>query len=118
MADNENDIEIKRGDSYRLPFTVTNNITGAIIPLNGATLKMTVTTIKDPPDDTTKLFDVDGVIDADPLTGNVTFKPTVLDTAVIGKYFYDIQMTSGPAEDVDVHTVQKAKFDIVQDNTK
>jgi hypothetical protein len=111
----EDDVQIYRGDSYDLPFTITDKITGALIPLTGATLKMTVTTIKDPPDDTTKLFDMDGVINADPTTGKVAFRPTVLNTAVIGKYFYDIQLTG---VDGSVRTVQKAGFEIRQDNTK
>ena len=110
----EDDVQIFRGDSYNLPFTITDKNTGAIVPLTGATLKMTVTTIKDPPDDTYKLFDMDGVIDADPTTGKVVFKPTVQNTATIGKYFYDIQLTGAG----DVRTVQKAAFNIVQDNTK
>ena len=110
----ENDITIFRGDSYDLSFTLTDSTTGLPVSLAGATLKLTVTTIKDPPDATTKLFDVAGVVDADPTTGIVTFKPTTANTAVIGKYFYDVQLTSG----TDVRTVQKAKFDIVQDNTK
>jgi hypothetical protein len=111
----EDDVEIFRGDSYDLPFTITNKITGAIISLAGATLKMTVTTIKDPPDDTFKLFDMDGVINADPTTGKVAFRPTVQNTAAIGKYFYDIQLSGA---DGSVRKVQKAKLDIVQDNTK
>jgi len=110
----ENDITMFRGDSYGLSFTITDSDTGQPVPLAGATLKMTVTTIRDPPDDTTKLFDMDGVVDADPTTGKVVFKPTSLDTATIGKYFYDIQLTGAG----DVRTVQKAAFNIVQDNTK
>ena len=110
----DNDITMYRGDSYDLSFTITDSGTGLPVPLNGATLKLTVTTIKDPPDNTTKLFDLDGTVDADPTTGVVVFKPTSLNTAAIGNYFYDIQLTG----DGDVRTVQKAKFNIVQDNTK
>jgi len=110
----ENDITIYRGDSYDLSFTITDSATSLPVPLNGATLKMTVTTIKDPPDNTTKLFDIDGVVDADPTTGIVTFKPTSVNTAAIGKYFYDIQLSGSG----DIRTVQKAAFNIVQDNTK
>jgi len=111
---NENDIEIFRGDSYGLSFTITNSVTGLPVSLAGATLKMSVTSIKDPPDATTLLFEMIGVVDADPTTGIVVFTPTSLNTATIGKYFYDIQMTSGS----EVRTVQKAAFNIVQDNTK
>jgi hypothetical protein len=111
---NENDITMFRGDSYGLAFTITDSDTSLPVSLAGATLKMTVTTIRDPPDDTTKLFDVDGVVDADPMTGKVVFKPTSLNTAAIGKYFYDIQLSGAG----DVRTVQKAGFNIIQDNTK
>ena len=111
---NENDIRMYRGDSYDLTFTITDSDTALPVSLSGAALKMTVTTIKDPPDATTKLFDMTGTIDADPTTGIVVFKPTSVNTAAIGNYFYDIQLTSG----TDVRTVRKAKFDIVQDNTK
>ena len=110
----EDDITMYRGDSYNLDFTITDSSTGLPVSLNGATLKMTVTTIENPPDNTTKLFDVDGVVDADPTTGIVSFKPTVSNTAAIGNYWYDIQLTSG----TDVRTVQKAAFNIAQDNTK
>jgi hypothetical protein len=110
----ENDITMYRGDSYDLSFTITDSATSLPVSLAGATLKMTVTTIKDPPDATTKLFDMDGVVNADPTTGIVAFKPTSLNTAAIGKYFYDIQLSGAG----DIRTVQKAAFNIVQDNTK
>ena len=117
MAESEDDVFIRRGDSYDLPFIIKNNNTGELIPTAGASFKMTVTSIKDPPDDTYKLFDMDGVADPDPTTSRVVFRPTVEQTAVIGKRFYDIQMTTDPP-DSSVRTVQKAKFEIGQDNTK
>ena len=112
-----NDIEIHRGDSYPLPFDITDDsdeVAGPVpIPLDGWTLRMTVTTIKDPPDDTYKVFDMVGVM-VPALIGRAEFTPTVQDTAVIGNHFYDVQITKGS----EVRTVRKAKFDIVQDNTK
>jgi len=117
MAASEDDVFIYRGDSHDLPFIIKDNKTGELIPTAGQSFKMTVTTIKDPPDDTYKLFDMDGVADTDPTTSRVVFRPTVEQTAVIGKYFYDIQMTAEPP-DSSVRTVQKARFEIGQDNTK
>lgn len=106
-----------RGDSYPLELTIKNKATGDAVPLTGFSFIMTVTTIKDPPDDTTVKFTVIGVIDPDQVAnmGKVTFTPTTDNTDEIGKFFYDVQMTNASGH---IRTIAKNNFDITQDNTK
>jgi len=107
------DITMVRGDSYPITFTLKNTNTKQLLPLpTGTTAKLTVTSIANPPDDTTKIFDLDGVL-TDP--GIAVFWPTSLQTANLLKAFYDIQLTG---TDTSVRTVVKASFNIVQDRTK
>lgn len=47
--------------------------------------------------------------------GVVTFTPTAANTAIIGAYFYDVQLTDA---DGNVRTVVKNTFTITQDITK
>jgi hypothetical protein len=108
------DVTVSRGDTYPIKVTLTDGSTGLPMNLTGMTGKLTVTSIKDPPDATTKVFDVTGVLTATPTDGIMNFTPTSDNTANIGKYYYDIQISGVNY----VRTVVKAQFIIVQDNTK
>lgn len=109
------EIEMYRGDSYPITFTVTDKDTGEAIDLTGASAILTVDTLKSPVDNTTKVFSVNGVIDADPLTGKVSFTPTTGNTATVGRYFYDVQLTLPGGS---VRTIAKSTFTITMDITK
>lgn len=107
-------INMYRGDSYPIFFTFTDKATGEPIDLTGATAKLTIDTAQNPTSDATKVFSVNAVIDTDPLTGKMSFTPTTTDTATIGKYYYDVQLTIGAT----VRTVVKSTFAITMDITK
>ena len=112
------EIEIYRGDSYPIAIVVKDRSTGEPIDLTGYSFVMTCDSRKDPNDNSTQLFQVNGEVDPDQVnnTGKVTFTPTTSDTnQEIGKYYYDIQMTDASGH---IRTIKKDKLKIVQDITK
>jgi hypothetical protein len=115
MARKVTAITMYRGDSYPITLTLTDKATAAAIDLTGCTLLMTVDETENPTDDSTMLFEVEGALDADPETGKATFTPLAADTATVGNYFYDIQLTDA---DGNIRTVVKSTFVISQDITK
>ena len=115
MARKTQAITMYRGDSYPITLALTDKTSGNPIDLTGCTLLLTVDSLEEPPDDTTALFDIPGVLDADPTTGKVTFTPTSTDTGTPGSYFYDVQLTDG---DGNIRTVVKSTFTVSQDITK
>jgi hypothetical protein len=111
-------ITMYRGDSYPLALTIKDKDTSEEIPLTGYSFIMTVDTLKLPPDDTTKVFEVAGLVDVDQVNnpGRVTFTPTTEQTNIdIKKYYYDVQMTDANG---NIRTIAKNEFKIVQDITK
>lgn len=115
MAKATTAITMYRGDSYPITLTLTDKTTKAAIDLTGCSLTMTVDTLSAPPDDTTKVFEVAGVLSATPTDGRATFVPTSEDTSTVGTLYYDIQLTDA---DGNVRTVAKDKFTVAQDITK
>ena len=116
MATLIGDIEWYRGDSYPLELTIKDKTSGLVIDLTGYSFLLTVDTLKEPPDDTTKVFDVIGVLDGDPTTGKVSFTPTAIQTAIDpAGYFYDVQMTDASN---NIRTIAKNKWKILQDISK
>ncbi len=115
MAELIGEIEWYRGDSYPLEITIKNAKTKAVIDITGYSFILTVDSLKDPPDDSTKIFDVAGVLPA-PTTGVVTFTPPSVDTNfAAGNYYYDIQMTTLGG---DIRTIAKFKWKQTQDISK
>ena len=110
------DITWYRGDSYPIEITIKDGDEVAI-DITGYSFLMTVDSKKDPPaGDATKIFEVVGVLDADPTTGKVSFTPSASDTDISkATYYYDIQMTDASS---NIRTIVKNKFKIVQDITK
>jgi len=109
-------IEWYRGDSYPLELTIKNKSDGEVIDLTGYSFILTVDTLKTPPDDTTKVFEVAGVLDADPSTGKVSFTPTTTDTNIDpASYYYDVQMIDSSGH---IRTIAKNKWKLLQDITK
>lgn len=105
-----------RGDSYPFELTVKDATTSTAIDITGYSFIFTVNSEQHPIDNTTEEFNVDGVLDADPATGKVTFTPTALNTDLEpATYYYDIQMIDGSS---NIRTIAKNKFMIVQDITK
>lgn len=115
MARAKTTISLYRGDSYPIAFTLKDAATSAPMDLTGCSLLLTVDTLAEPPDATTKVFQLPGVLDAVPVTGKVYFTPTTAHTATVGSYFYDVQLTDA---DGNIRTVVKSTLAIVMDITK
>lgn len=113
MAIYKDEIEYYRGDFYPKAVTIYDSVTKSPINLTGSTLTMTVNKEKDPVDVTNQLFQLEGVLDANPATGIVYFTPTAENTDLPkGTYWYDISMSIGS---VSKRTVKKNKFIILMD---
>jgi len=109
-------VEWYRGDSYPIEVEITNSDTDAVIDITGCSFLLTVDTLKTPPDATTKVFEVAGVLGVDPTIGLVSFTPTALDTDLSpGTYYYDLQVIDAES---NIRTVVKDKWKITQDITK
>ena len=115
MARVKTTISLFRGDSYPIAFTIKDATTSTPLDLTGCSLLLTVATLFDPPDDTTQVFQLAGVLDAAPTTGKVYFTPETTDTAVVGSYYYDVQLTDS---DSNIRTVVKSTLTISMDITK
>ncbi len=110
------DISWYRGDSYPLELEITNSDTEEIIDIVGCSFLLTVDSLKSPPDNTTKVFEVAGVLDDDTSTGRVSFTPSATSTDLTpGTYYYDLQITDSSS---NIRTVSKGKWKIIQDITK
>ena len=105
------EIKIYRGDSFPLNYTLKDKVTGLPINITDWNFTLTVSSVKDPVDDTTKKFSVVGTI-VSGATGKLSFLPTEENNAETGKFFYDIQYvnTSGHKR-----TIEKDKYTVSQD---
>ena len=115
MARDRNALTVRRGDSYPLPFTLTDPATGAALDLTECTVVLTVSAEAAPEDDTAQVCQVSGVLGDDPTTGAVSFTPTTADTATVGEFHYDIQVTDA---DSHVRTPITSTLTILQDISK
>jgi hypothetical protein len=103
-----------RGDSYPITLNVSQN--SVAMDLTDCSFVMTVDTLQAPPDNTTKLFEVIGILNVPPTDGIVLFTPTTTDTDIdVGKYYYDIRMTDA---DSNIRTIVKSTLSIQMDITK
>jgi len=111
------DIEYKRGDSRAIVYVLSSKTTGTPLDLTGYTSPvLAVNTLPNPPDATTELFKVTGVIDADPTTGRVSFSPTTVQSdEAPDTYFYDAQIVDAAS---GLLTFVQGRFKIVQDIAK
>jgi hypothetical protein len=103
-----------RGDTVPDKFTVSNNATGEIVNLAACSFKMTVSTDPNPIDESTQVYQLDGVI-ADSSTGVVEFTPTAEQANQVGYFYYDIQMTDSYGR---ILTLVKDTYVYTQDITK
>jgi hypothetical protein len=107
-----NDIERKRGDTRRMTFVIRDGST--VVDISAWTaFKLTVDPSKAPPDGTTKLEEMTGVITSAGVDGRVHFIPA--GTIAAGAYFYDAQALDSNAEKV---TFSEGKYKVTQDITK
>jgi len=111
------DIVIVRGDEWPLSMVIVGKTTKEPMDLTGFTVVMTVTRVKSPLDDSSKLFSCVGEVDPDQVAnrGRVVFIPTQDNTKENGKFFYDVEITKGSRRKTFNNG---SKFVIEQDNTK
>jgi len=108
-------LRYKRGDDFPSQFQIVEEDGTTPIDITGWTFELTVDPNRNPPDASSNLFSVFGVI-ADALNGLVNFSPTVANTdEVPRKYWYDIQQIDAASRR---RTIVKDRFVIEQDITK
>lgn len=85
-----------RGDTYADSFTINNDTEGEIANISGYTFLMTLSTMRNPIDNTTEVYQLSGDI-TDAVNGVVEFAPDANQADQVGLFYYDIQMvdTSG-----------------------
>lgn len=101
-----------RGDTYADKFLVATS--GTPTNLTGCSIKMTLSTISNPVDITTQLYQLDGVV-TEPESGIVEFSPSSTQANNIGYFYYDIQMVDSAGI---VRTLVNGIYEYVQDITK
>ena len=105
------EIKLYRGDSYPLTYTLKDKNTGLPINITDWAFTLTVSTEKDPTDETTKKFSVNAtIISAE--NGKFSFLPTEENNSEIGKFFFDIQYTNPSGHK---RTIAKDKYTVSQD---
>lgn len=103
-----------RGDTIPDEFTVTDS-SGAAVNITGFTFRMTLDELSNPPDATTKLVEIVGVI-TDAANGVVEFAWSALNAdQAPGGYYYDIEMTDALSR---VQTLTIGRYTFVQDISK
>jgi hypothetical protein len=103
-----------RGDGYPLLLTVTDSGTGNPVDITNYTFLLTVNKEEAPIDDSRQVFQAAGTI-VDGPNGQVSFPVVPANTAEVGDYFYDVQMTTVGG---DVRTIAKDAFIVSMDITK
>jgi hypothetical protein len=108
------DIEKKRGDTRRMTFKVIDVETKQVVPIGGWTnFLMTLTSVKTPTDDTSKVAQFTGALSTDGSDGRVYFSPA--GTEGVGKYYYDCQALDSNGEKI---TFVEGQYKVAQDRTK
>lgn len=103
-----------RGDTVPDAFTVTNPATGSIANLTACSLKLTVSTVPNPVDSSTQVFQITGTIN-DPASGVVEFAPTPAQADNVGYFYFDIEMKDSYGRTL---TLVKDTYVFTQDITK
>lgn len=112
MTDTANIVR-KRGDTKRISISISDD-TNAVLDVSGWTsFLLTVTSEKNPTDNTTQVAQLTGSFTTDGTNGKVYFVPT--GTIPAGKYYYDIQAIDSNAEKT---TILEGSYTIEQDRTK
>ena len=110
------DITRKRGDTYGDRFDLTVTATGLPLELAGYSgFLLTLDTRRDPPDTTTQVYQLAGVVIGATSLGQLEFAPTLAQANRTGRFFYDIQLTDPAGR---VRTVLAARYAYRQDITK
>lgn len=107
-------IDRTRGDTTPDTMSLTNSKTRAVVNITGCTFKMTLSTVPDPVDESTQVYQLTGTI-VNAEKGVVEFAPTKTQADKVGYFYYDIQMTDTLGRDL---TLVKDTYLFIQDITK
>jgi hypothetical protein len=83
------------------------------VDLNGCSALLTVNTLRNPPDDSTQVYQIVGVITT--LDSSISFAPTEEQADQVGFFYYDIQLTDATGHK---QTIVKDAYVYTQDITK
>lgn len=107
------DIEKKRGDTRRHVFIIKDSA-GAVVDISGwGSFVLSVTSDRSPPDATTLLEAMTGVLATDGTDGRVSFTPT--GTLEVARSYYDAQAVDANTEKV---TFAEGTYNVGQDRGK
>ena len=104
-------IKVFRGDSFPLVYVFKDKTTGLPINITGWSFKLTVSSEKDPADESTKKFSVDAML-VDAANGKFSFLPTEGNNAEVGKFYFDIQYVNPSGHK---RTIAKDVYTVTQD---
>lgn len=102
-----------RGDTYADKFVITDS-DGAVLDITGHSFKLTLNSNKTPSDATGQAYQLIGTI-TNGASGAVEFAPNATQANIVGRYYYDIQMTDDQGA---VKTVQAGIYTYIQNITK
>ena len=108
------DITRYRGDTAADEITVQDSA-GVAVDITSFTFLLTVSSLENPPDNTSEMYSVAGAILV-AAAGTVEFVPSgVQADQKPADYYYDIQMIDAAAR---IKTIAKGKYTYIQDITK
>lgn len=103
-----------RGDTVADEFTIKDS-TGAVVDITGYTFRLTVNSLKSPPDISTQLYTLTGTI-TNAAGGVVEFAPSAIEAdQAPGKYYFDVQMTDAATR---IQTIHVGTYTYKQDLSK
>ncbi len=100
----------KRGDTKPFRFTIKTD--GSDQSVSGFSMRMLVGTVKNPTDESTKLFEMIGTTPGD---GKIEFRPTTSNADYVGTTYYDAQIIDGAG---DIYTISEGTIKFSQDKVK
>lgn len=108
------DIVRQRGDTYADQFAISSKQTGESVNITGFSFLLTLDPEKYPVNSDNNIYQLVGVI-TDAAGGVVEFSPSAVQSDLVGKNFYDVQMTDAAGK---IRTIAKGSYKYVQDITK
>lgn len=104
-------LERVRGDTSADVITLKSGNTP--VDLTGCSALMTLNTLRNPPDNSTQVYQVVGVISL--FDSSISFSPTAEQADLVGFFYYDIQLTDATGA---IRTLVKDAYVYTQDITK
>lgn len=80
-----------RGDTYADQGVVNSKRDGLPVDLSGCTLTMTLNSVRNPVDNSTEIYQLDGIM-IDAVNGVVGFAPNSQQADIVGLFYYDVQL--------------------------